>query len=128
MMLVSSTPEATNVYVVVAGFTGLASTPVFLSTVRISPESGFSATDWTADIIFITVIGGVGRFEGPLLGCLVFFSLRRLFSGYAKWHLIGLEVFADAIMVLSPKGLSGAGRYLTVAFHRAPGRKTNAAI
>jgi branched-chain amino acid transport system permease protein len=103
-----------SLYVVIAGFTGLAGALMFLNTVRISPEAGFNVTEWTADIIFITVIGGIGRFEGPLLGCLIFFGLRTLFSDYAAWYLIGLGIFAGAIMLLSPKGLSGAVTQLAV--------------
>jgi len=116
-----------NLYVGIAAFTGLAGALMFLSTVRISPEAGFSVTDWTADIIFITVIGGIGRFEGPLIGCIVFFGLRTLFADYAEWYLIGLGVFAGAIMLLSPKGLSGAGSILAANFRRVPRTQAKAA-
>jgi branched-chain amino acid transport system permease protein len=112
-----------NVYVVIAALTGLAGALMFLNTVRISPEAGFNVTEWTADIIFITVIGGIGRFEGPLIGCLIFFGLRTLFADYAAWYLIGVGIFAGAIMLLSPKGLSGAGSYIAArmrSFELAP--------
>ena len=47
---------------------------IFLQRLRISPDAAFSVNDWTALIIFIVVIGGIGSFEGPILSphCLFF--------------------------------------------------------
>jgi branched-chain amino acid transport system permease protein len=95
------------VYVGVAALTGVAGALMFLDTVRISPDAGFSVNDWTANVIFIVVIGGVGRIEGPLLGCLVFFGLRAGFAGYAAWYLIGLGLFAIVMMLTGRSGLGG---------------------
>jgi branched-chain amino acid transport system permease protein len=96
-----------RVYVGVAAATGLAGALMFLDIVRISPDAGFSVNDWTADVIFIVVIGGVGRLEGPLLGSLAFFGLRAAFSGFSAWYLIGLGLFAIVMMLAGGSGLSG---------------------
>ena len=103
------------VYIGVAALTGLAGALMFLDTVRISPDSGFSVNDWTANVIFIVVIGGVGRIEGPLLGSLVFFGLRSGFAGYAAWYLIGLGLFAILMMLA---GRSGLGAIATAMMRR----------
>ena len=50
---------------------------IFLQKLRISPDDRFSVNDWTAFVIFITVIGGIGRIEGPIVGTLVFFPAAR---------------------------------------------------
>ena len=50
---------------------------IFLQKLRISPDTAFSVNDWTAFVIFITVIGGIGRIEGPIIGTIVFFLLRQ---------------------------------------------------
>ena len=47
---------------------------IFLQKLRISPDAAFSVNDWTAFVIFITVIGGIGRIEGPIVGTIVFFA------------------------------------------------------
>jgi len=94
-------------YIITGMFTGLAGALMFLSTARLSPDSAFSVVDWTADVIFITVIGGVGRLEGPLLGCVVFFALRTFFSSYAEWYMIGLGILAVGMMLVNPKGIGG---------------------
>jgi branched-chain amino acid transport system permease protein len=95
------------VYVIVAAVTGLAGALLFLQNVRISPDAAFSVNDWTANIIFITVIGGIGRLEGPLIGCLVFFGFRAAFSDYGAWYLIGLGALAILMMLLQPRGIAG---------------------
>ena len=41
---------------------------IFLQKLRISPDAAFSVNDWTAFVIFMTVIGGIGRIEGPIVG------------------------------------------------------------
>jgi branched-chain amino acid transport system permease protein len=100
------------VYVGVAAYTGLTGALIFLQNIRISPDSGFSLNDWTANIIFIVVIGGIGRLEGPLIGCVIFFGFRAAFADYGPWYLIGLGALAIAIMLLQPRGVAGLLRGL----------------
>jgi len=54
------------VYVVTALATAMLGALIFLQKLRISPDAAFSVNDWTAFVIFITVIGGIGRIEGPI--------------------------------------------------------------
>src|SRR5262249_29098506 len=65
------------VYVAVALGTAMVGALIFLQKIRISPDTAFSVNDWTAFVIFITVIGGIGRVEGPIIGTVVFFLLRQ---------------------------------------------------
>lgn len=101
------------VYVATAAGTGLVGALIFLSKLRISPDAAFSVNDWTAFVIFIVVIGGVGRIEGPILGTILFFALRQLFANLGAWYLILLGVIAVAIMLKMPRGVWGflADRY-----------------
>ncbi len=97
-----------GVYVAVATLTGAVGALIFLQALRISPDAAFSVTDWTADIIFIAVIGGIGTLEGPLLGTAVFFALRGLFAQYGALYEIALGVLAAAVMLVAPGGIGGA--------------------
>ena len=101
------------VYGVAAAGTGVVGALIFLSKLRISPDAAFSVNDWTAFVIFIVVIGGVGRIEGPILGTALFFVLRQLFADLGSWYLILLGVIAVAIMLRAPHGIWGllADRY-----------------
>ncbi|MGR3469256.1 MAG: branched-chain amino acid ABC transporter permease [Shimia sp.] len=87
--------------------TGLAGALIYMQKARISPDAAFSVTDWTAYVIFIVVIGGIGTIEGPILGVLVFFALQTLLADFGTWYLMTLGVLAIAIMLIAPRGLWG---------------------
>jgi branched-chain amino acid transport system permease protein len=95
------------VYIVAAFGTGLVGGLVFLQKLRISPDAGFSLLDWTASVIFIVVIGGIGTIEGPIVGTLVYFLLRELLADYGAWYLILLGAVAVVTMLKAPQGIWG---------------------
>jgi branched-chain amino acid transport system permease protein len=87
--------------------TGLAGALIYVQTARISPDAAFSVTDWTAYVIFIVVIGGIGRIEGPILGVLVFWALQTALADYGSWYLLTLGLLAIVVMLFAPRGLWG---------------------
>jgi len=95
------------VFLIAAAATGLTGALIFVQTARISPEAAFAVTDWTAYVIFIVVIGGIGTIEGPIVGVLVFFALRSALADYGSWYLMTLGLAAIAVMLFAPKGLWG---------------------
>ena len=95
------------IYLLTAAATGSVGALIFFQKLRITPEAAFSVNDWTVFVIFIVVIGGIGRIEGPLAGTLVFFVLRELFADWGRWYLMLLGGFAVIIMLLAPQGLWG---------------------
>lgn len=99
-----------NVYVVTGALTTLVGALIFLQKLRISPDAAFSVNDWTAFVIFIVVIGGIGTLEGPIVGTLVFFALRETLADLGTVYLIALGLAAIVIMLKAPKGLWGLVR------------------
>jgi branched-chain amino acid transport system permease protein len=95
------------VYVVTALGTALVGALIFLQKLRISPDTAFSVNDWTAFVIFITVIGGIGRVEGPIIGTIIFFILRQTLADLGSLYLLMLGVVAIAVMLKAPKGIWG---------------------
>jgi len=95
------------VYVLTAFGTAMVGALIFLQKLRISPDTAFSVNDWTAFVIFITVIGGIGRVEGPILGTIVFFLLRQTLADLGSLYLLMLGAVAIAVMLFAPKGLWG---------------------
>ena len=95
------------VYVVTAFGTAMVGALIFLQKIRISPDAAFSVNDWTAFVIFITVIGGIGRIEGPIVGTIVFFLLRQTMADLGTLYLGVLGVVAIGVMIFAPKGLWG---------------------
>jgi len=95
------------VYVVTALATAMLGALIFLQKLRISPDAAFSVNDWTAFVIFITEIGGIGRIEGPIVGTLVFFALRQTLADLGTIYLMMLGLVAIIIMLAAPKGIWG---------------------
>jgi len=94
------------VYGVAALGAGLAGALYFLGNLRISPDAAFSV-NWTAFAIFMVVIGGIGRIEGPIVGALVFWGLNKLFSDFGTWYLLGLGLLAIVVTIFFKQGLWG---------------------
>jgi len=95
------------VYVTTAFCTAMVGAVIFLQKLRISPEAAFSINDWTAFVIFIAVIGGIGRIEGPIVGTAIFFLLRQLFADLGSLYLMMLGAVAIATMLKAPRGVWG---------------------
>jgi branched-chain amino acid transport system permease protein len=59
-------------------------------------------------MIFMVLVGGLGTFEGPILGAVIFFLIEYLFSETGVWYLIGLGAAAVVFALFLPRGLWGA--------------------
>jgi branched-chain amino acid transport system permease protein len=95
------------VYVLAAGWTGVVGALIFLQKLRISPDAAFNLQDWTAVVIFIVIIGGIGTLEGPLIGTLIYFVLRGCVAQYGAVYMIILGVVAVVMMLKAPQGVWG---------------------
>jgi branched-chain amino acid transport system permease protein len=95
------------VYIITAAATAMVGAFIFLQRLRISPDAAFSVNDWTAFVIFITVIGGIGRIEGPIVGTIVFFALRQTLADLGTIYLLTLGAVAILVMLTAPKGIWG---------------------
>lgn len=96
-----------GVYVAVSGITAMIGAFIFLQKLRISPDAAFSVNDWTAYVIFIAVIGGIGTIEGPIIGTILFFLLRETLADLGTAYLMILGAVAIVIMLKAPKGIWG---------------------
>ena len=95
------------VYLVTSALTAMVGALIYLQKLRISPDAAFSVNDWTAFVIFIVVIGGIGTIEGPIIGTLIFFALRETLADLGAVYLMVLGVVAILVMLRAPKGVWG---------------------
>jgi branched-chain amino acid transport system permease protein len=100
------------VYLIAAFGCGLVGALYYMNQLNIGPDSAFNVS-WTAFVIFIVVIGGIGTLEGPIIGTILFFVLREFLADYGAYYLILLGVLAVAVMLRAPQGIWGwvAGKY-----------------
>ncbi|MGO8912673.1 MAG: branched-chain amino acid ABC transporter permease, partial [Bradyrhizobium sp.] len=96
-----------GVYVLVAAATGMIGALIYLQKARISPDAAFSVLDWSAYVIFVVIIGGVGTIEGPIIGVIVFYALQHYLADFGTWYLILLGALAIVTMLFAPKGIWG---------------------
>ena len=95
------------IYIFAAAGTSMVGALIYLQKARISPDAAFSVLDWTAYVIFIVVIGGIGTLEGPIIGVMVFYLMQTYLAGFGSWYLILLGTLAIATMLFAPKGIWG---------------------
>ncbi|MDF3854214.1 branched-chain amino acid ABC transporter permease [Paracoccus sp. P2] len=113
------------VFLLTAFGTGLCGGLLFIQITRITPDAAFSLLDWTAFVLFVVVIGGIGTLPGPIVGVVLFYALERLLSDYGSAYLIVLGLFGIAVMLFARRGLWGSlsgrtGLELLPLGHRAP--------
>jgi branched-chain amino acid transport system permease protein len=95
------------VYLVSAAGCGAAGGLLLVSTLNVRPDAVFSV-QWSAYMIFIVVIGGIGHIEGALVGSVVFFALQQALSDHGSWYLVLVGLVAVAAALWLRGGLWGA--------------------
>lgn len=93
-------------YVIAGAGCALVGAIVAIHLLRVQPAAAFSI-NWTAYLIFITVIGGMGTIEGPIVGTVIFYVLRETTSKYGTWYFIALGILAIVVTIWSPAGIYG---------------------
>lgn len=93
-------------YLVSAAGCAAAGGVLLMTQLGAQPDAIFNV-EWSAYMIFIVIIGGIGYLEGPIVGAIVFFALRQLLAGYGSWYLVVLGVIAIAGAIWMPRGLWG---------------------
>jgi branched-chain amino acid transport system permease protein len=110
------------VFVLAALGCALAGALWLASAITFQPRAYFSV-QWTAYMIFMTLVGGIGTFEGPVLGAVLFFVVETVFGAYGVWYLVGLGAAALLFALFAPIGVWGAAerrfalRLLPVGYH-----------
>lgn len=94
------------VFVVAGAGCGAAGTLLIISQLNVEPATAFSVS-WSAQMIFATVIGGIGTIEGPIIGSILFFVLEDNLSQYGTWYFIILGVVAIIVAIWARRGLWG---------------------
>jgi branched-chain amino acid transport system permease protein len=93
-------------YVIAGAGCAMVGAIVAIHLLRVQPAAAFSV-NWTGYLIFITVIGGIGTLEGPIIGTIIYFVLRETTSQYGEWYFIVLGILAIVVTIWSPSGIYG---------------------
>ena len=94
------------IFVLAAFGVGLAGALYLATSVTFQPKTYFSV-QWTAYMIFMVLVGGLGTFEGAILGALISFAIEAWFGAAGVWYLVGLGSAALLFSLFLPRGLWG---------------------
>ncbi len=94
------------VYVVSAAGCGAGGALLIISQLNVLASAIFSV-QWSAKMIFISLIGGLGSIEGPILGTGIFFGIQQSLAQLGAWYLILLGALAVAVAMFLPRGVWG---------------------
>jgi branched-chain amino acid transport system permease protein len=93
-------------FVVAALGCGAGGALTLANTIFVEPTSIFSV-QWTAYMIFMVIVGGLGTFEGPIIGAIVLFTIQTEFESSGVWYLVGLGAAAMLFALVIPRGVWG---------------------
>lgn len=80
---------------------------LWLATATTFQPKTYFSVQWTAFMIFMVLVGGIGKFEGAILGAVLFFLIETQFGNAGVWYLIGLGATAVVFSLYLPKGIWG---------------------
>jgi branched-chain amino acid transport system permease protein len=121
------------VYLVAAAGAGAAGSVLIISQLFVQPTSVFTV-QWSAYMIFVALIGGLGSIEGPIVGTVIFFLLQQTLADRGAWYLIVLGSVAVLVAMWVPRGLWGVVtdrfdlRLFPVGYFLHPGRAKRAEV
>ena len=92
---------------VLSAFGCAAAGALWLATsVTFQPKTYFNV-QWSAYMLFMVLVGGIGTFEGPIIGAVLFFTIESLFGASGVMYLIGLGIVAVLFALFVPHGIWG---------------------
>jgi ABC-type branched-subunit amino acid transport system permease subunit len=94
------------VFIVAGAGCGAAGGVLAISQLQVQPSAVFSI-QWTAEMAFATIIGGIGTIEGPIIGTAVFMVLQQTLQNFNAWYLIILGLVAIVVAIFARRGLWG---------------------
>jgi branched-chain amino acid transport system permease protein len=103
---ISVTRAKRVLFVLAALGCGAAGALILANTLFIEPQSAFDV-QWSAYMIFMVLVGGLGTIEGPVIGAILFYALQNRFADYGAWYLVGLGAVAIVFALFLPRGLWG---------------------
>jgi branched-chain amino acid transport system permease protein len=98
-----------GVFIAAAAGCGAAGGVLAIEQLQVVPGTagGVFSVQWTAEMAFAVIIGGIGTIEGPILGTIVYMVLQQTLQSYNAWYLIVLGLVAIAIAIFARRGLWG---------------------
>ena len=99
--------RAKRIIFTLAAFGAALAGALWLATALTFQPKTYFSPQWTAYMIFMALVGGLGTFEGSIIGAVIFFAIEALFGSAGVWYLVGLGATALLFSLALPRGLWG---------------------
>lgn len=95
-----------SIFLISSLCTGIIAGVLYMYIVFIQPYKAFGI-EWTVALVFITIMGGIGCMEGPIIGAVIYVVLQQWLSDYASASMLILGCIAIFMILILPKGIMG---------------------
>ena len=95
------------VFVIGAMGAGAAGGIIAIQAIGVASPNQIFSVSYSAFMIFMVLIGGIGTIEGPIVGAIIYFVLDYFFSQLGLWYLVFVGLIAILVTVFLPKGIWG---------------------
>jgi len=95
------------VYVIGAMGCAAAGSVICIQAIGVASPTAIFGVSYSAFMIFMVLIGGIGTVEGPVVGALLYFFVDKYFSQSGLWYLVILGIIAIVSTLFFPKGIWG---------------------
>jgi branched-chain amino acid transport system permease protein len=99
--------RAKRIVFMLAAFGAALAGALWVATALTFQPKAYFSPQWTAYMIFMALVGGLGTFEGAILGAVVFFAIEAWFGAAGVWYLVGLGATALVFALALPRGVWG---------------------
>ncbi|SNX66650.1 amino acid/amide ABC transporter membrane protein 2 (HAAT family) [Streptomyces sp. TLI_55] len=95
------------IYITAAAGCAAAGAVICVNSLGVASPTQIFGVQYSALMVFMVIIGGIGTIEGPVVGAITYFLLDKYFAQSGVWYLIVVGAAAIVVSLYLPRGLWG---------------------
>ncbi|KUM81542.1 branched-chain amino acid ABC transporter permease [Streptomyces griseorubiginosus] len=95
------------IYITAAAGCAAAGAVICVNSLGVASPTQIFGVQYSALMVFMVIIGGIGTIEGPVVGAVAYFLLDKYFAQSGVWYLIVVGAAAIVVSLYLPRGLWG---------------------
>jgi len=95
------------IYITAAAGCAAAGALICVNSLGVASPTQIFGVQYSALMVFMVIIGGIGTIEGPVVGAIAYFLLDKYFAQSGVWYLIVVGAAAIVVSLYLPRGLWG---------------------
>ncbi|MFD8722321.1 branched-chain amino acid ABC transporter permease [Streptomyces sp. NPDC059629] len=95
------------IYITAAAGCAAAGAVICVNSLGVASPTQIFGVQYSALMVFMVIIGGIGTIEGPVVGAIAYFLLDKYFAQSGVWYLIVVGAAAIVVSLYLPRGVWG---------------------